>query len=213
MIIAIDGPAAAGKGTLARRLADHLDYAYLDTGALYRAVAVTVLRQNGNPEDVGTATEAARTLDPDLLDSADLRTAEAGDAASKLAAIPSVRAALVTFQRQFAMRPPGNAGGAILDGRDIGTVICPDADCKLFVTASLEARAERRFKELQERDEAVIYTRVLQDVSDRDARDAGRKDAPMMQAENAIMIDTSSMTPEKAFSVALGVIEGAGRSR
>ena len=180
---------------------------------MYRAVAVMVLRQNGNPEDAGTATEAARTLDPDLLDSADLRTAEVGDAASKLAAIPSVRAALVNFQRQFAMSPPGNAGGAILDGRDVGTVICPDADRKLFVTASLEARAERRFKELQERDEAAIYKRVLQDVRDRDARDAGRRDAPMTQAENAILIDTSLMTPDEAFIAALGVIEGTGRSQ
>ena len=213
MIIAIDGPAAAGKGTLARRLADHLGYAYLDTGALYRVVAVMVLRQNGDPGDAGISAEAARTLDLDLLESADLRTAEAGVAASKVAAIPSVRAALVNFQRQFAITPPGNAGGAILDGRDIGTVICPDADHKLFVTASLEARADRRFKELQERDEAAIYSDVLQDMSDRDARDANRKDAPMTQAENAILIDTSLMTQDEVFVAALEVIEGTGKSR
>ncbi|WP_028467653.1 (d)CMP kinase [Nisaea denitrificans] len=210
MIIAIDGPAAAGKGTLARRLADHLGYAYLDTGSLYRAVAVMVLHRNGAPDNVEAATEAARTLDLDLLGSPDLRTGEAGAAASKVAAIPSVRAALTGFQRQFATHPPGNAGGAILDGRDIGTVICPDADRKLFVTASVEARAERRFKELQERGEAAIYARVLQDMRERDARDAGRSDAPMKQADNAILIDTSSMTPDEAFTAALDVIEDAG---
>ncbi|WP_323796782.1 (d)CMP kinase [Nisaea sp.] len=210
MIIAIDGPAAAGKGTLARRLADHLGYAYLDTGSLYRAVAVMVLRRNGAPDNAEAATEAARTLDLDLLGSPDLRTGEAGAAASKVAAIPSVRAALTDFQRQFATHPPGNAGGAILDGRDIGTVICPDADRKLFVTASVEARAERRFKELQERGEAAIYARVLQDMRERDARDAGRSDAPMKQADNAILIDTSSMTPDEAFTAALDVIEDAG---
>ena len=210
MIIAIDGPAAAGKGTLARRLADHLGYAYLDTGSLYRAVAVMALRRNGAPDDAEAATEAARTLDLDLLGSPDLRTGEAGAAASKVAAIPSVRAALTDFQRQFATHPPGNAAGAILDGRDIGTVICPDADRKLFVTASVEARAERRFKELQERGEAAIYARVLQDMRERDARDAGRSDAPMKQADNAILIDTSSMTPDEAFAAALDVIGGKG---
>ena len=196
MIIAIDGPAAAGKGTLARRLADHLGYAYLDTGSLYRAVAVMMLRREADPEE--------------LLGSPDRRTGEAGAAASKVAAIPDVRAALKDFQRQFATYPPGNAGGAILDGRDIGTVICPDADRKLFVTASVEARAERRFKELQERGEAAIYARVLQDMRERDARDAGRSDAPMKQADDAILIDTSSMTPDEAFAAALDVIEGAG---
>ncbi len=210
MIIAIDGPAAAGKGTLARRLADHLGYAYLDTGSLYRAVAVMLLRHKGNPDNAKAATEAARTLDLALLGSPDLRTGEAGAAASKVAAVPSVRTALTDFQRQFAINPPGNAGGAILDGRDIGTVICPDADRKLFVTASLEARAERRFKELQERDEAAIYARVLQDMRERDARDAGRSDAPMKQADDAILIDTSSMTPDEAFAAALDVIEDAG---
>ncbi|WP_193173404.1 (d)CMP kinase [Nisaea nitritireducens] len=210
MMIAIDGPAAAGKGTLARRLADHLGYAYLDTGSLYRAVAVMLLRRNGDPEDAEAATEAARTLDLDLLGSPDLRTGEAGAAASKVAAVPMVRAALTDFQRQFATHPPGNAGGAILDGRDIGTVICPDADRKLFVTASVEARAERRFKELQERGEAAIYARVLQDMRERDARDAGRSDAPMKQADDAILIDTSSMTPDEAFAAALRVVGDAG---
>lgn len=210
MIIAIDGPAAAGKGTLARRLADHLGYAYLDTGSLYRAVAVMMLRRDLDLEDAEAAAEAARTLDLELLGSPDLRTGEAGAAASKVAAIPDVRTALKDFQRQFATYPPGAAGGAILDGRDIGTVICPDADRKLFVTASVEARAERRFKELQERGEAAIYARVLQDMRERDARDAGRSDAPMKQADDAILIDTSSMTPDEAFAAALEVIEGAG---
>tara|TARA_E500000305_G_scaffold84935_1_gene70925 strand:+ start:124 stop:756 length:633 start_codon:yes stop_codon:yes gene_type:complete len=210
MIIAIDGPAAAGKGTLARRLADHLSYAYLDTGSLYRAVAVMMLHRDLDPEDAEAAAEAARTLDMELLGSPDLRTGEAGAAASKVAAIPDVRTALKDFQRQFATYPPGNAGGAILDGRDIGTVICPDADRKLFVTASVEARAERRFKELQERDEAAIYARVLQDMRERDARDAGRSDAPMKQADDAVLIDTSTMTPDEAFAAALEVIGDAG---
>ncbi|UUX51765.1 (d)CMP kinase [Nisaea acidiphila] len=208
MIIAIDGPAAAGKGTLARRLADELGCAYLDTGSLYRAVAVMVLRAGADPEDAVAAAEAARNLDRSILGSAELRTGEAGAAASKVAAIPEVRAALTDFQRGFATTPPDGATGAILDGRDIGTVICPDADRKLFVTASVEARAERRFKELQERGEAAIYARVLQDMRERDARDAGRSDAPMVQADDAVLIDTSSMTPDEAFAVALEVIKG-----
>lgn len=208
MIIAIDGPAAAGKGTLARRLADELGYAYLDTGSLYRAVGVMVLRSGGDPEDTAAAADAARTLDQSILGSPELRTGEAGAAASKVAAVPEVRAALKDFQRGFATNPPGDAKGAILDGRDIGTVICPDADRKLFVTASVEARAERRFKELQERGEAAIYARVLQDMRERDARDAGRSDAPMVQADDAVLIDTSSMTPDEAFAAALEVIKG-----
>lgn len=210
MIIAIDGPAAAGKGTLARRLADHLGYAYLDTGSLYRAVAVMVLHRGDDPEDTIAASDAARNLDMELLGSPDLRTAAAGATASKVAALPDVRAALTDFQRQFAAQPPGAAKGAILDGRDIGTVICPDADRKLFVTASVEARAERRFKELQERGEAAIYARVLQDMRERDARDAGRSEAPMKQADDAVLIDTSSMTPDEAFAAALEVIGDAG---
>ncbi|WP_193184066.1 (d)CMP kinase [Nisaea sediminum] len=208
MIIAIDGPAAAGKGTLARRLADELGFAYLDTGSLYRAVGVMVLRAGGDPEDKAAAAAAARNLDRSILGSPDLRTGEAGAAASKVAAVPQVRAALKDFQRSFATNPPGGAKGSILDGRDIGTVICPDADRKLFVTASVEARAERRFKELQERGEAAIYARVLQDMRERDARDAGRSDAPMVQADDAVLIDTSSMTPDEAFAAALEVIKG-----
>ncbi|MBO6560444.1 MAG: (d)CMP kinase [Nisaea sp.] len=208
MIIAIDGPAAAGKGTLARRLADELGFAYLDTGSLYRAVGVMVLRAGDDPEDKAAAADAARNLDRSILGSPELRTGEAGAAASKVAAVPEVRAALKDFQRNFATNPPGGAKGAILDGRDIGTVICPDADRKLFVTASVEARAERRFKELQERGEAAIYARVLQDMRERDARDAGRSDAPMVQADDAVLIDTSSMTPDEAFAAALEVIKG-----
>lgn len=207
MIIAIDGPAAAGKGTLARRLSEELGYAYLDTGSLYRAVAVMVVRGGHNPDDKTAAAEAARNLDESILGSPALRTAEAGATASKVAAVPEVRAALKDFQRQFATRPPGGAKGAILDGRDIGTVICPDADRKLFVTASVEARADRRFKELQERGETVIYARVLQEMRERDARDAGRSDAPMVQADDAVLIDTSSMTPDEAYAAALEVIK------
>jgi cytidylate kinase len=167
-----------------------------------------VLRAGDDPEDKAAAADAARNLDRSILGSPELRTGEAGAAASKVAAVPEVRAALKDFQRNFATNPPGGAKGAILDGRDIGTVICPDADRKLFVTASVEARAERRFKELQERGEAAIYARVLQDMRERDARDAGRSDAPMVQADDAVLIDTSSMTPDEAFAAALEVIKG-----
>lgn len=207
MIVAIDGPAAAGKGTLARRLAAHLGFAYLDTGALYRAVAYAVLEAGGDPSDAAAATRAAESLDHGLLSNPELRTDRVGGGASKVAAIPGVRAALKEFQRGFARRPPGGAAGAILDGRDIGTVICPDAECKLFVTASVEARAERRTKELIQRGETVIYARVLEEMRERDARDAGRSDAPMAQADDAVLIDTSRMTPDEAFETALGIVE------
>src|SRR5690606_37106954 len=151
VVIAVDGPAGSGKGTLARRLAAHLGYAHLDTGLLYRAVGMSLLRAGRDPDDAGAAAAAARALSPDLLDDPALRADEAADAASRVAAIPGVRAALVAFQRAFAAAPPGGAAGAVLDGRDIGTVICPDADHKIFVDAAPEMRAKRRVKELRER--------------------------------------------------------------
>lgn len=207
MIVAIDGPAGAGKGTLSKALAAHLGYPHLDTGALYRATALAVLRGGGDPEDPAAAERAARSLDTALLDSPELRTAVVGGASSKVAALPAVRAALLDFQRDFAHRPPG----AVLDGRDVGTVVVPDAEVKLYVTASAAVRAGRRHQELLERGEASIYARVLADIEARDARDAGRADAPMRKADDAVEIDTSDLSPSDVFKRALAVIEAAGQ--
>jgi CMP/dCMP kinase len=214
MIIAVDGPVAAGKGTLARRLAAALDFAYLDTGSIYRAVAARILADGGDPEDAATAVAAARALTPADLDRQDLRLETVSQAASQVAAIPAVRSALLDFQRGFAQHPPdgpqGPRGGAVLDGRDIGTVVCPDADMKLFLTASVEARARRRHKELLERGEQSIYARVLQDLRERDARDSGRATAPLKAAEDAVRLDTSGMDADQAFEVAMAEIARRG---
>jgi len=207
MIVAIDGPAAAGKGTLARRLAAHLDFAYLDTGRLYRAVGMAVLRAGGDPADPAAATRAAKGLSPAILDDPALKGDDAAVAASKVAAIPCVRAALLRFQQDFAHRPPAGAAGAVLDGRDIGTVVCPDAEAKLFVDASVEVRAERRHRELLARGEASIYSRVLQEMRDRDARDRDRSVAPLMAAEDAFVLDTSGLDADQAFAAALDYVQ------
>ena len=196
MIVAIDGPAAAGKGTLARRIAEALGYHHLDTGLLYRAVGVLTVQRGVTPQ------EAAESLTPEDLKRPDLRGEAAGQAASKVAAIPEVRAALLEFQRRFARQAPG----AVLDGRDIGTVICPDADVKLFVTASVEKRAERRVKELLAKGESAIAERVLQDLKDRDARDSARDVAPMATAADAILLDTSDLDADAAFEAALALV-------
>jgi cytidylate kinase len=206
VIIAVDGPVAAGKGTLARRLAEALDCAYLDTGSIYRAVAARILAGGGDPEDPATAAAAARALTPADLERDDLRLEQVGQAASQVAAIPAVREALLAFQRDFASRPPGGKGGAVLDGRDIGTVVCPDADKKFFLTASVEARAARRHKELIARGERSIYARVLQDLRERDARDSGRATAPLRAADDAVRLDTSGMDADEAFAVAMAEI-------
>jgi cytidylate kinase len=206
VIIAVDGPVAAGKGTLARRLAEALDCAYLDTGSIYRAVAARILAGGGDPEDPATAAAAARALTPADLERDDLRLEQVGQAASQVAAIPAVREALLAFQRDFASRPPGGKGGAVLDGRDIGTVVCPDADMKFFLTASVEARAARRHKELIARGERSIYARVLQDLRERDARDSGRATAPLRAADDAVRLDTSGMDADEAFAVAMAEI-------
>ncbi|MDY0881752.1 (d)CMP kinase [Dongia soli] len=212
LIIALDGPAAAGKGTLARRLAGHYRLAYLDTGALYRAVGVAVMRQGIDPAQESAAVAAAESLSPSLLNDPEIRTEAGGQAASKVAAIPAVRAALLDWQRRFAAQPPaatdGQAmAGAILDGRDIGTVVCPDAPIKLFITASMEARAQRRFKELQEKGAGAIYARVLQDMQERDARDQERAVAPLTAAPDALVIDTSAMTADEVFDQAITYID------
>jgi cytidylate kinase len=203
MIIAIDGPAASGKGTLAKRVADHLGYSCLDTGLLYRAVARDVARQGFRLEDAWAAVAAARGLDPSSFDDPALRGTAAGDAASVVAKIPAVRAALLAYQRDFARRPPG----AVLDGRDIGTVVCPDADVKIFVTATPEIRAKRRFAEFQGRGDPVSYETVLTDILVRDARDSGRADAPMTQAQDAMLLDTSNLSIEAAFDAVVGLIK------
>ena len=206
MIIAVDGPVAAGKGTLARRLAEALGLAYLDTGSIYRAVAAKLLAAGGDPEDHGLAVEAALGLDPADLGRGDLRREDVGQAASKVAANQAVRAALLDFQRRFARQPPGGESGAVLDGRDIGTVVCPGAEVKFFLTASIEARAARRHKELLQRGEESIYARVLQDLRERDARDSGRTTAPMKAAEDALRLDTSEMDADQAFAAAMAEI-------
>ena len=195
MIIAVDGPAAAGKGTIARALARHLGYHFLDTGSLYRMVGLSVLRAGGDPSSPADAIAAASGLDPSRFVDADLRNEAVGAAASQVAVIPEVRSALLALQRDFARRSPG----AVLDGRDIGTVVCPDADVKLFVTASAEVRAKRRQQELGSGD----YATVLAEIQARDARDSTRATAPLTAAADAIVIDTSDMGIDEAVAVAL----------
>ncbi|MCH1542435.1 MAG: (d)CMP kinase [Alphaproteobacteria bacterium] len=211
-IIAVDGPAASGKGTLARKLAAHFNFAYLDTGALYRAVALSVIDMGGQVETEADAVAAARRFDMSRLADTDfaaaLRTAETGRAASVVAAMPDVRAAIISAQRQFAETPPGGKAGAVLDGRDIGTNICPDAAAKLFITARADIRAERRWRELQADDATLSFETVLNDIEVRDARDAGRAAAPMRQAEDAHLLDTSDLSIEEAFAAALALVEG-----
>jgi len=204
-IIAIDGPAAAGKGTLARRLAAELGFDYLDTGLIYRAVGMNLHRAGTDPADETAAEAAARALAPVDLAATDLRGDDAAQAASKVAAIPGVRAALLDFQRRFAHTPPGGKG-AVLDGRDIGTVVCPDAEVKLFVTASLEKRAERRLKELQAAGRGGIQSAVLADMKERDDRDRNRSVAPLKPADGATVLDTSDLDADQAFVLALSYI-------
>jgi CMP/dCMP kinase len=202
MIIAIDGPAASGKGTLARLIAAHFGLPHLDTGLLYRAVARDVRRRGGSLEDAKLAATAARELDPVGLDDPALRGPGLAEAASIVAKVPEVRAALLGVQRAFAAREPG----AVLDGRDIGTVVCPEAAVKLYVTAAPEVRARRRHLEMTCRGEAVEYAHVLADIRRRDERDAGRDSAPMRPACDAILLDTSNLDIEAAFEMAVGAI-------
>ena len=211
-ILAVDGPAASGKGTLARKLAAHFNFAYLDTGALYRAVALSVLQAGDDPNSDAAALSAAQKLDMQKLDAPDfaarLRTAETGLAASVVAAKPDVRQAILTAQRDFAAHPPAPHKGAVLDGRDIGTVVCPDAPAKLFITARAEIRAERRWKELRADDASLSFDTVLADIKTRDARDSERATAPMKQAADAALLDTSDLSIEEAFAAALALVTG-----
>lgn len=213
MIVALDGPSAAGKGTLARRLAAHYRLALLDTGLIYRAVAARVLADTQPGPERERAIEAARNLMPEDLQQPGLRQEAVGAMASKVAAIPEVRLHLVDFQRKFAKHPPGNVTGSILDGRDIGTVICPDADVKIFLTASLEARAERRFQELRASDAATIKARVFDDMRERDARDSARSAAPLVPAADAFQLDTTALSADQVFDRVVAHIENkrAGR--
>jgi cytidylate kinase len=200
-VVAIDGPAAAGKGTLARRLAQSLGLPYLDTGLLYRAVGLLVLDRGGDPADPATAAAAARALQPQDLDRTDLRGPQADAAAASVASIPGVRAALLAFQRDFAAR-----AGAVLDGRDIGTVIFPNAPAKLFVTASLAERARRRWAELQAKGIDAALDTVTQDMRERDAKDAARAAAPLRAADDAFLLDTTTLDADGAFNLALSVV-------
>lgn len=209
-VIAIDGTSACGKGTLARKLARHYGFAHLDSGAIYRLVALGVLRHAGDPASATDAVRAAREIDPDGINDPALRTAAAGEAASVVAAIPEVRAAVLKFQRDFAANPPGGARGAVIDGRDIGTVICPDAAAKLFVDARPEVRALRRWHELQQANSGGplpdIET-IKAELLARDQRDRSRVTAPLRQAEDAILLDTSDLDIEAAFAKALALID------
>ena len=211
MIIAVDGPSAAGKGTLARALAERLGFAHLDSGLLYRAVAAALAVAEDDPGFTAAARRAAEALSAADLRRPGLRGERIGHLASKVAAIPEVRTALLAFQRDFAGSPPGGAPGAVLDGRDIGTVVCPDADLKIFVTASPEERALRRHKELRERGEESIYARVLQDIETRDARDSERAVAPLRAAEDAIVLDTTELDSEAALAAAMDIVAAKRR--
>jgi len=208
MIIAIDGPAAAGKGTLALRLAEHYHLHHLDTGLLYRAIGRKMVDRGLDLDDAETAGRVARELVPDDLRHGDLRGREAGEFASRVAVHPEVRSALVEFQRSFARQPPG----AVLDGRDIGTAICPEAEVKIFVTASPEVRARRRTDELLAKGREASFERILSEIRERDERDSGRAAAPLMRAADAALLDTSELDIDAAFAAAIAIVE-ARRAR
>ena len=211
MIIALDGPAASGKGTLGKRLAAHFGLRHLDTGLLYRAVAKSLIDAGLAPDDRVGAIAAAQALDPSRFDETELKGHAMGEAASIVSAIPEVRAALLAFQRGFAAAPPG----AVLDGRDIGTVICPDADAKIFVTASPEERARRRATEQRGYGQAADEAAILADILRRDERDRSRAAAPLVPAADAHLLDTTHLDIDAAFRAAVGIVEAvrAGRGR
>jgi cytidylate kinase len=211
MIIAIDGPAASGKGTLGKKLAAHYGFRHLDTGLIYRAVAKSVLDAGRRPDEKAAAIAAAQALDPAGFDEPTLKTHKVGEAASLVSAIPEVRAALLAFQRTFAAKPPG----AVLDGRDIGTVICPDADVKIYVTATPEVRARRRAAEYRAQGRDIDETTVLADIRKRDERDSQRAAAPLKQAPDAHLLDTTHLDIDAAIRAAIDIVEAtrAGRGR
>lgn len=204
-VIAVDGPAASGKGTIAHRLGEAYDMPVLDSGLLYRAVGVLAARKGIDFDAVAEVTAVARALTAEMLGDPAFRTREAGEAASRVAIHPPVRLALREMQQAFARRP----GGAVIDGRDIGTVIAPEAPAKLYVTAAPEVRAERRWKQLKAQGEAVTFEEILDDIRKRDARDGGRADSPMRAADDAVLLDTSEMTIEQATDAARRIVEAA----
>ncbi|KQO73276.1 MULTISPECIES: (d)CMP kinase [unclassified Methylobacterium] len=205
MVIAIDGPAASGKGTLAKRLAAHYGLPHLDTGLLYRAVALTVIDSGHSLDDHQAAARAASSLIADRLADPRLRERAMGEAASRISAVPAVRAALLAWQQRFA----GDASGAVLDGRDIGTVVCPNAQVKLFITAAPEERARRRHLELLRRGESASLGAILDDIVARDARDAQRSTAPLKAATDAVLLDTTALDPDEAFAAARAIVDRA----
>jgi cytidylate kinase len=204
-MIAVDGPAASGKGTIANRLGAHYGYPVLDSGLLYRGVGVRLAQSGGDLDDVVAATVAAKALQPSELEHPELRTRAAGELASRVAIHPPVRLALREFQQRFAAQEPG----AVIDGRDIGTVIAPRAPAKLYIAASAEVRADRRWRQLVGQGESVTYEEILADILRRDERDGGRADSPMTQAPDAVLLDTSEMTIDQAFDAARRIVETA----
>ena len=202
MIVAIDGPAASGKGTIAKKLAEYFNLSYLDTGILYRAVALQLLTKGMNEKDSQSAEKVARQVSIASIDHTGIRTQAVSDLASKIAAIPGVRQELLDRQRRFAQNPDPGKDGAILDGRDIGTVVCPHADFKIFIIADLEIRAKRRWKELLQSDPTVIYCEVLEEMRSRDERDTNREDAPLVVTSDALVIDTSNKSIDVSFNEA-----------
>jgi cytidylate kinase len=209
MIIAIDGPAASGKGTLAKRLAAHYGYRHLDTGVIYRAVAFALTTRGLDLQDQAAAVRAAQELDPETFDNPALKSQAVGSAASIVSAIPEVRAALVAFQRQFAVKPPG----AVLDGRDIGTVICPNAEVKIFVVADPRVRAHRRTLEALARGEAADEAVILADILARDERDQNRAAAPLKRANDAYLLDNSHLDIEGGVRAAIDIVEAVRAGR
>ena len=202
MIVAIDGPAGSGKGTISKKLAEYFNLSYLDTGILYRSVALQLLTKGMNEKDSQSAEKVARQVSIASIDHTGIRTQAVSDLASKIAAIPGVRQELLTRQRRFAQNPDPGKDGAILDGRDIGTVVCPHADFKIFIIADLEIRAKRRWKELLQSDPTVIYCEVLEEMRSRDERDTNRKDAPLAVTSGALVIDTSNNSIDVSFNEA-----------
>ena len=202
MIVAIDGPAGSGKGTISKKLAEYFNLSYLDTGILYRAVALQMLTEGINEKDCRSAKKVARQVSITSIDHSGIRTRAVSDLASKIATISSVRQELLTRQRRFAQNPDPDKDGAILDGRDIGTIVCPNADFKLFIMAELEIRAKRRWKELLQSDPTVIYCEVLEEMRSRDERDTNRKDAPLAVTSGALVIDTSNSSIDVSFNEA-----------
>ena len=202
VIVAIDGPAASGKGTIAKKLAEYFNLSYLDTGILYRAVALQMLTDGMNEEDARSAKNVARQVSIASIDQTRIRTREVSDLASKIAAIPGVRQELLDRQRRFAQSPDPGKDGTILDGRDIGTIVCPNADFKIFIMADLKIRAKRRWKELLQSDPNVIYCDVLEEMRSRDERDTNRKDAPLMVTSGSLVIDTTDKSIDISFSEA-----------